>query len=273
MFIRQLRLLALLLLATLIAPLAFAQGMITLADPGTLLLRGASLYKVSPGVALEDGDIVTVDGKSQVQIELTGGTLLALAGPGSLWLILPKGGTPTLTLPAGVLKAVIRAPGARVRTAAFDASVADAIVVLRTELAAAEMFVESGSARLVNATAAPRDAKRGDYWQKSLSAPFVNRLLPPRTFVDALPRNFMDALPTLGGGLKSKPPGATDHDISYAEAQPWLALDRVAFEKRFAVRLRDPGFRKAAEVDIRRYPAWDRMLHPEKYQPTTAPAK
>ena len=29
----------------------------------------------------------------------------------------------------------------------------------------------------------------------------------------------------------------------------------------------DPAFRKAAEANISRYPMWDRILHPEKYQP------
>jgi hypothetical protein len=56
--------------------------------------------------------------------------------------------------------------------------------------------------------------------------------------------------------------------VTYAEAEPWLSgPDRVAFEKRFAVRLKDPAFRKAAEPGLARHPAWDRMLHPEKYAP------
>ena len=89
-----------------------------------------------------------------------------------------------------------------------------------------------------------------------------------------LPRNFLDALPSLAAGLKSKPPGAADHDITYAEAQPWLALDRAGFEKRFAVRLRDPAFRKAVEPwTSGAIPRGTAMLHPEKYQPTPAPAK
>jgi hypothetical protein len=74
--------------------------------------------------------------------------------------------------------------------------------------------------------------------------------------------------------LKSKPAPVVDHEITYAEAEPWLAgRDRAAFEKRFASRLRDPVFRKAALPNLARYPAWDRMLNPEKYAPKDAPAK
>lgn len=244
-----------------------AAGVVTLADPGVLLLRGVTYYKVGPGVAVQDGDIVSAPAKAQVQVELDNGSIASLAGPGSLWLEAPKSGAPGFTLPTGALKLAARPPGVRVRTAAFDVGVAEGIVVLRVELAATEVFVETGTARLVNPTSPPRDARRGEYVQKSLSTQFATRPLPPRTFVDALPRNFLDPLPTLSATLKSKAAPVPDHDITYAEAQPWLALDRPVFERRFTARLRDPAFRKAADAEIARYPNWDRMLHPEKYMP------
>lgn len=250
-----------------------AAGIVTLADAGAQLLRGATFYRIAPGVAVQDGDILAVGAKAQVQVELTGGSVLALAGPGSLWLAMPKNGPVTLTMPTGVLKAVAKASALRIRTAAFDVIPTDAILVLQAELAAGALFLETGAARLVNPTSPPRDAKRGEYWQKSLAGAFVTRLSPPRSFVDALPGNFLDALPALAAGIKSRPLGAGDHDITYAEAQPWLALDRPAFERRFSVRLRDPAFRKAADAEIGRYPLWDRMLHPEKYAPKPTPPK
>ena len=37
------------------------------------MLRGATWYKLAPGIALEDGDIVTVGPKQQVQLEFAGG--------------------------------------------------------------------------------------------------------------------------------------------------------------------------------------------------------
>jgi hypothetical protein len=88
-----------------------------------------------------------------------------------------------------------------------------------------------------------------------------------------MPRHFADALPALAPRIKSKPALVVDHEITYAEAEPWLAgRDRAAFERRFASRLRDPAFRKAVEPVVAHYPSWDRMLHPEKYAPKPPPA-
>lgn len=268
MFLRQLWLAVALVSNLLAASPAAAAGMVTLADPGARLLRGATFYRVAPGVAVQDGDILTVAAKEQVQVELAGGSILALAGPGSLWLSMSKNGLATLVLPAGALKAVVKVSAPRLRTAAFDAMPsANAILVLAAELTASALFLETGSARLVSPTLPPRDAKHGEYWQKTVGGAFVTRASPPRAFVDALPGNFLDALPALAGKTKASPLGAADHDITYAEAQPWLALDRHAFERRFSIRLRDPEFRRAAAAEIGRYPLWDRMLHPEKYEP------
>ena len=95
----------------------------------------------------------------------------------------------------------------------------------------------------------------------------------PKAFVGAMPRHFVDPLPALAARTKAKPTLVADRDITYAEAEPWLAgRDRVVFEKRFAGRLRDPAFRKAAEPDLARHPAWDRIVHPEKYLPKDKPA-
>lgn len=267
MVFRNLWLLAALASNLLVVSLAAAAGMVTLADPGARLLRGATFYQVAAGVEVQDGDIVTVGAKAQVQVELAGGSILAVAGPGSMWLSMSKNGLVTLALPAGALKAVVKVSAPRIRTAAFDViPAAGTIFVLTAELAASALFLETGSARLVNPTSPPRDAKRGEYWQKTLGGAFVTRPSPPRSFVDLLPGNFLDALPALAGKTKVRPLGAAEHDITYAEAQPWLALDRHAFERRFSVRLRDPAFRKAALAEIGRYPLWDRMLHPEKYE-------
>ena len=96
----------------------------------------------------------------------------------------------------------------------------------------------------------------------------------PKAFVDTLPRHFVDPLPTLAARIKSKPALVVDHEITYAEAEPWLAgRDRATFEKRFASRLRDPAFRAAVRPSLARYPTWDRMLNPEKYAPKAEPVK
>ena len=75
----------------LIAGAAYAApevGVVTLADAGTRVLRGAAWYKLPPGLALEDGDIVTGDSKAHAQLEFPGGTIVSLAGEGSLLQVL-----------------------------------------------------------------------------------------------------------------------------------------------------------------------------------------
>ncbi|HTQ73602.1 MAG TPA: hypothetical protein VMI74_04900 [Burkholderiales bacterium] len=238
-------------------------GVITLADGDSRLLRGATWYKLAPGVGLQDADILTGGARSQVQVEFTGGTLASFAGEGALMINVAKDGALALTLTAGALKVAVKGPPVRVRTTQFEASVADGIVVMRAD--GGELFVEAGSAKLSDASGA-REAKRGEYWVKS-AAGFATKPLAPKPFVESLPRNFLDPLPVLAPGLKSRAVPAVDRDITFAEAEPWLARDRAAFEKRFASRLRDPAFRKAVEPVVARYPSWDRMLHPEKYQP------
>jgi hypothetical protein len=115
--------------------------------------------------------------------------------------------------------------------------------------------------------------KRGEFWSKAADEPFALQPRAPKPFVDAMPRHFVDPLPRLAARFKAAPVLAADHDVTYAEAEPWLVgRDRAVFEKRFTSRLRDPAFRKGVEPHVARYPTWDRKLHPEKYAAKRKPA-
>jgi hypothetical protein len=265
------KVIAALLLSLSCASHAGAQSVVTLAEGAPKLLRGATWYKLVPGIALEDADIVTVAPKQQLQLESAAGSIVNVTGEATLVVSLAKDGALTLRMPTGFAKAAIKTPPVRLDLPDFDVLAGDAIVVAHAE--PAEVFVEAGAAKIVDAAGAPRDAKRGEYWTRSGSS-LTSRPLAPKPFVDALPRNYIDPLPALASRIKSKPALVADHDITYAEAEPWLAgKDRVAFEKRFVVRLRDPAFRKAVEPHVARYPMWDRILHPEKYAPKTDESK
>jgi hypothetical protein len=116
--------------------------------------------------------------------------------------------------------------------------------------------------------------KSGEYGSKSATGAFSTAQRAPKAFVDAMPRHFVDPLPALATRIKAKPALVVDHEISYAEAEPWLSgRDRALFEKRFASRLRDPVFRTAVQPNLARYPTWDRLLNPEKYAPKPAPVQ
>ncbi len=233
-------------------------GLVTLADGTARLLRGATWYKLAAGLHVEEGDIVEATERAQVQLDFTSGTIASLVGPTVTYLSPAKSPLAVLTVPGGWVKIVAKAPGVRVLTTPFAVETVDGIVVLHAAAPAVDFFVEAGSARIVETAAngtdgPPRDAKRGEYWAKPATGAFITVPLAPRSFVAAMPRHFADALPVLAPRIKSKPVLIVDHEITYAEAEPWLAgRDRALFEKRFAVRLRDPAFRKTVKPVVAR---------------------
>ena len=269
--------------------LVFAQGVhagefgiATLVEGDPLLLRGVTWFKLVPGARMEDGDVIDAGARAQVQIEFAAGGAANLVGAGSLYFP-PTAGPQTLSLPRGWLKVAAKSPEVRVRTTTAEITTTDAVMVLRTVGAPLELFIESGTARFTEllpngSVTSARDVKRGEFWSKVADEPFALQPRAPKPFVDAMPRHFVDPLPRLADKLKAVPVLAADHDVTYAEAEPWLVgRDRAVFEKRFASRLRDPAFRKAVEPHVARYPTWDRMLHSEKYaarpkKPVSAPS-
>jgi hypothetical protein len=257
-----------------------ATGVVTLVDGNPRLLRATTWYKVVPGARVEESDIVDTRERGGVQVEFAGGSIVNLVG-GTLYIVPAgpkvKSGATTLFMPRGWAKVVARAPGVNLRAASAEVAIAGGALVTQTDGARFDTFVEAGSARFT--TLAPsgsaqgtQDAKQDEYWSKSASGAFVPSARPPKTFVDAMPRHFADPLPSFARKFVTRPQLAADGEVSYAEAQPWLAgSDRAVFERRFASRLADPVFRKAVEPDVARYPSWDRRLHPEKYAPPVVP--
>jgi hypothetical protein len=254
-------------------------GVATIVDGNVRTLRGASWYKLVPGASIEDGDIVEVADRGQVQVELPGGTLVNLARGSSYVVPVPPraspGGGPTFVIPSGWVKAVVKAPGLRLRTTTSEVAVSTGNIVVHADAPRLEAFVEAGRARLaaLNANgseASVHEGKQDEYWSTSASGAFVPSTRPPKPFIDAMPKHFLDPLPAFAAKFKARVALVRDRDVTYAEAQPWLAgRDRAVFERRFASRLSDPAFRKAVEPDVARYPGWDRRLHPEKYAPPT----
>lgn len=257
------------------ASAAAETGVVTLVEGNARLLRGATWYRLVAGTRVEEADIIEASDRAQAQIELATGTRTNLVGTGKIYLVpaTAKGAPVVVAMPAGWLKVAARSPGIRIRTAQFDLLVGDGVLVVHAAGQAVEFFVESGGARLVELAAngadgAARDVKSGEFGSKSASAALATGSRVPKAFVEKMPRHFTDALPVLADRVKAKPSLVVDREITYVEAEPWLAgRDRAVFEKRFASRLRDPAFRSAALPNLSRYPMWDRMLNPEKYAP------
>jgi hypothetical protein len=186
-----------------------------------------------------------------------------------------------LVLTRGWLKLANKPPGAGLRVTSPLAvlNVNDGIGVVHMESGLVEVFLESGGARIAETgkdgkEASAHDVRPGEYWGRPADRPFSSERRPPPQFVAALPRHLKDALFPLASRFKGKAVQlVVDRDISYAEAEPWLAGSyRRVFVKRFQRRLADPAFRSGVEARINAYPEWDRILHPEKYAPKE-PAK
>jgi hypothetical protein len=253
-------------------------GVATIVDGSTRLLRAATWYRLVPGARLEHADIVDAGERGQVQVELFGGSIVNLVGATAYFVPPPAKQHPTaagttLAIPRGWAKVAAKAPGVRLRPASAELAITAGTVVLYTDGMRLEAFVESGGARLAALTPSGgeesvREAKQDEFWSRSASGALVASARPPKAFIDTMPRHYLDALPSFAAKFKTRPQLSSEREISYAEAQPWLAgRDRAVFERRFASRLSDPVFRKAVEPDVARYPTWDRRLHPEKYAP------
>lgn len=255
-------------------------GTYSIVEGSARVLRDTTWYKLVPGARFREGDIVAA-GSGQIQVELVMGGIFNLGAPGTVFAAaVPIAadkltGPVELALPEGWLKLAASAPAAgfRVLLDGSFVNASEAVVVMHAKPDAMEVFVESGTAKLTDAgtgkakPAAATDLKAGDYVAQSAERPLRYEPRPPAAFVTSVPRYMIDALPIFAPKYKSsKVQLVADQEISYAEAEPWLAGPyRKTFLKRFQPRLKDHEFRAAVEAHIARYPEWDRALHPEKY--------
>ena len=267
-------------LAMTAVPAAAADaGIVTIVEGSARVLRGTVWYKLLPGAAFQDGDIIDAADRTQVQVELTTGGTFNMVGPGALYAaaIPVRGekldGPMELALDRGWLKfAAPASTSSRLRVPAAQLSFNEATIVARQEGRTLEVFVESGSARIVETSRTGRDglahdAKAGEYWSRDGDKPMVSERRAPVKFVASMPRHLIERLASLAAKFKGKKtPLPVDREITLAEADPWLAGPyRRTFARRLAGRLADPTFRKAVEANVAAYPEWDRILHPEKY--------
>ena len=175
------------------------------------LLRGATWYKLVAGTRVEEGDIVEVVERAQVQIEFTAGTAANLVGAGSIYVAPAKAGAARAR--AAERLAQGRGQGAR-RARAHGAVRRDDRRWHRRDARARADRRESLSRPATRSSsncrqAAPTGprAKRSAANTGPSRRPARSRPCPraPQAFVDAMPRHFVDPLPALAARIKSKP--------------------------------------------------------------------
>jgi hypothetical protein len=272
----------LLALATASASAADA-GIYTIVDGEARVLRGTRWFRLAEGARIQDGDVVEVGERAQLQLEWVDGATVNLHGPGLVHagIVAAGDGKAPAVAEMQVLRGWLKAaaPGKRplrLRLPAMTAEIASGIIVLHGDARLAELFVESGTAKVsipVRGKDAPaREAKADEYIMRTGDRALVAESRPPPAFLSAMPREFRDALPNLARQFVQAPSAlAEGHELTLAEAEPWLSgPGRRVFVKRFTPRLADPEFRSAVAARPAAFPEWDRILHPEKYRPKDA---
>jgi len=247
------------------------------------MIRGTMLFHAGEGVRLHPGDILESAPGGFAQLELTGGTIVAL-GPSTRLLFLGHG-TKTaaeLVVLSGWLKGETGANAGSYSyaTPQLAATTRGGAVVLEASREQTNLFVESGNASISKVSPQgyltnPQGATAGQFLTRRDGKNTVVNSRPDQAFLDAIPRAFRDTLPPRLSRFPKGVDPRPEHDVTYAEVQPWLTMAlswRRGFVERFQPRLKDAEFRRELDAHVRDYPEWDPILHPEKYEPKTPPA-
>src|SRR5882724_11399837 len=264
---------------------AFAQsaGTLTLVEGNVELIRGATLYAVSQGVRLGDGDILSIDPKGQAQIEFQDGAILNLSqGARAMLTNLGSGarGQSEIAVLSGWAKFTQKKSGKgaqyRYLTPRAEITAGEATAVLNAGDGSTDIYVESGAVRFSEigrkgVQRIARDAKGGEFIVRRGEQPATVGSRPSAEFIKNMPRQFRDDLPVLLDRLKNRrSEPKREHEVAYAEVEAWLkagpAIKRN-FVKRFEVRSKDSEFRRKLIENLREHPEWDKVLFPEKYAP------
>ena len=269
-------------------------GTVTLLEGALRVIRGTTVLLGGEGMSLRQGDIIESSDPGFAQLEFAGGAIAAL-GPSSRLFLFSHGAGRAFAKPGGEAAATElvllsgwlkgesspSAGACRYATPLLAATSRGGGSVLVRAAAVTEIFVESGSAAIAEVNpdgnlGQSTAAKAGQFFSRRPGRPVntASRLDPG--FVNSLPSAFRDTLPSRLAHFAGKRPTEPrrQHEVTYPEIQPWLTMAhawRRGFVERFQPRLSDPEFRKGVEAHLNEHPEWDRILHPEKYQPKAPP--
>jgi len=260
-------------------------GVVTILDGDAILIRGLSKFALAEGVRVAANDLAETGKNAFLRVEFADGAIVDLGPATRVQLNRPsvqQGGRAGLYLLVGWLKlSVDKLPSgskASVASREFDALGVVGETVERVERGTGAVFAESGPVRVIDrrhGASMPVALESGDYLAlRGREASRIERQ-PPREFVAALPRQFRDRLPSRialfrDRELMPKPTGT----FSYAEVEPWIdaeLLVRRRFVRDWFAKADETEFRERLDADLARHPEWERILHPERFEPKLAP--
>lgn len=250
-------------------------GVVTILEGKAWLTRGTSVYALAEGTRLEAGDILNTIERTYLQIEGEGRPTLSV-GP-QAQLLVPAGAdaTVSLILTKGWLKVTLpknaKPYAVVVGPRTYNPAPGGALVLNAAD--PVEVFVETGALKASAPGRSGPDSTvgSGQYVMARGAEPLRTEARPTQAFLAALPIPFRDRPPELLARYKEKRVAPKrDRDVEFAEVDQWLRIVpswRRELLRRFQPRLKDTAFRQGVESRIKDYPEWDRILHPEKYEP------
>jgi hypothetical protein len=229
---------------------------------------------LAEGVALRQGDIVETGARTRLlRLEFDDGASLAMGADTRVQLAPGLPGergraAPRAYLLGGWAKLAAAASPLALATRWFDLAGVGKVAVVRVQADGAQVFVESGEARLQMPATPPLALKAGGLVGVDKAAPTKPVLSPTPTpaFVQAVPRAFLDTLPARAATFKGKDPQPRRlGEPSYAELQPWLDAEpalRRANLARWRPLAADADFRKPLRAALPAHPEWAAVLAP-----------
>jgi hypothetical protein len=260
-----------------------ALGVFTIVEGEAVVIRDSARFAVAEGLQFQAEDIVHTGEQAQfVRLELAQGGVIDL-GPATRLLLKPRfappGDRPTQVY---VLQGWVKLTAAAAHKLGLSSPRMDVIelagvAVVRVAEDLSFLFVESGSAKLVERGAQPRTYQLagGAAYERRGAEEGAVLPRPAADIVKSMPRAFADTLPLRAKRFQEAPVApASPVEIGYDDVAAWINAERAlrpAFVQRWTAKARDPGFRSALIADLRNHPEWDRVLFPEKYLPKPKP--
>lgn len=262
----------------LVCALACAQTPATtivgIVEGGATLIRATTRYTLAEGVALNEQDIVETAPGGFVQIEMPDGVLVGV-GESTRLMLRPRVGKGLNAAPLFLLQGWLKSTASAdfgYASPSFEIATKAATTVVNTVGETHEVFVESGTARLMLRDAAhtTQSIAGGDFAQRREGVtPTLARRASPE-FLTKLPRQFRDRLPARAAQFAKRPvsPKALG-EITYADVAPWLRTEpamRLQFLPLWKARAAsDLTFRAGAKADLAQHPEWEPFADPEGY--------
>lgn len=274
---KWLMILALVWTAALQSALAETPTLAGIIEGSATFIRQTVRYALEEGVVLRAEDIVETGPKSFVQIEHADGTLIGL-GEATRIVLEPKlaRGKPPKTPRLYVLEGWLKVAPPAGKTLDFDYLTPRLELITKAATTVgfisndnSVVFVESGSARLVERDGATSQLSGGEYATRAAGEKTSIARRVPGDFLQRLPRHFRDRLPARAAvlakrSIEPKPLG----DVSYEEVTPWLRTEaplRLTLSRQWRARAQDKNFRAGVVANLAQHMEWERVVFPERF--------